>query len=90
MDVKTNRKITIGDILYMLFILFSSLMMIGNTIGAWWQLTHFGFSIKYLSIAIVVTAVTVFWFYITFTQEVIISITKIKKNNGNKRQHSYK
>ena len=31
--VKTNRKITIGDILHILFILFSSFMMIGNTIG---------------------------------------------------------
>ena len=71
--VKTNRKVTIGDILHILFILFCLLMMIGNTIGSWWQLIHFGFSIKYLFIAIITTAATVFLFYITFTETIIIS-----------------
>lgn len=71
---KVDGKITKGDILYILFILFCLLLMIGNSVGGWWYLSHFGFSIKQLLINILVSSSTLFMIWAIFTKIFVITI----------------
>ena len=76
--MKIEGKITLGGILYVLFILFCLFLMIGNSIGGWWFLSHIGFSIKQLLINILVSSATLFMVWVIFTKIFIIKINRIK------------
>lgn len=66
MKIKIEGKITIGDILYVLFILFCLFLSTGSSIGGWWYLLQFGFSVKQLLINILVSSSTLFMFWMVF------------------------
>ena len=76
--MKIEGKITLGDILYVLFILLCLFLMIGSSIGGWWFLSHFGFSLKQLLINILVSSSTLFMGWVIFTKIFIIKINRIK------------
>jgi hypothetical protein len=76
--MKIEGKITLGGILYVLFILFCLFLTIGSSIGGWWFLSHFGFSIKQLLINILVSSATLFMVWVIFTKIFIIKINRIK------------
>jgi hypothetical protein len=76
--MKIEGKITLGGILYTLFILLCLFLMIGSSIGGWWFLSHFGFSVKQFIINILVSSSTLFMIWIIFTKILIIKINRIK------------
>jgi len=76
--MKIEGKITLGDMLYTLFILFCLFLTIGSSIGGWWFLSHFGFSVKQFIINILVSSSTLFMIWIIFTKILIIKINRIK------------
>ena len=78
MKMRIEGKITIGDILYVLFILFCLFLSSGSSIGGWWYLLHFGFSVKQLLINILVSSSTLFMVWVIFTKIFIIKINRIK------------
>jgi hypothetical protein len=76
--MKIEGKITLGDILYTLFILFCLFLTIGSSIGGWWYLSHFGFSVKQFLVNILVSSSTLFMIWMIFTKIFIIKINRIK------------
>jgi hypothetical protein len=76
--MKIEGKITLGGIAYVLFILFCLFLTIGSSIGGWWYLSHFGFSVKQLLINILVSSSTLFMIWMIFTKIFTIQIKKIK------------
>ena len=76
--MKIEGKITLGGILYVLFILFCLFLTIGSSIGGWWLLSHIGFSVKQLLINILVSSSTLFMVWVIFTKIFIIKINRIK------------
>ena len=76
--MKIEGKITLSDIFYILFILFCLFGSIFSSIGGWWFLLHFGFSIKQLLINIIVSSSTLFIIWLIFTKIFIIKINKNK------------
>ena len=78
MKMRIEGKITMSDILYVLFILFCLFLSSGSSIGGWWYLLHFGFSVKQLLINILVSSSTLFMVWVIFTKIFIIKINRIK------------
>jgi len=74
--MKIEGKITLGGIAYVLFILFCLFLTIGSSIGGWWYLSHFGFSVKQLFINILVSSSTLFMIWMIFTKIFTIQIKK--------------
>jgi hypothetical protein len=74
--MKIEGKITLGGIAYVLFILFCLFLTIGSSIGGWWYLSHFGFSVKQLLINILVSSSTLFMIWMIFTKIFTIQIKK--------------
>jgi len=75
--MKIEAKITLGSILYVLFILFCLFLTIGYSIGGWWYLSYFGFNIKQLLVNILTSSSTIFFIWIIFTK---IFVIKTKTN----------
>ena len=76
--MRIEGKITMGDILYVLFILCCLFLLTGSSIGGWWYLSHFGFSLKQLLINILVSSSTLFMFWIIFKYMLVFKINRIK------------
>ena len=78
MKMTIEGKITMGDILYVLFILCCLFLLAGSSIGGWWYLSHFGFSLKQLLINILVSSSTLFMFWMVFKYMLVFKINRIK------------
>ena len=78
MKMRIEGKITMSDILYVLFILFCLFLSTGSSIGGWWYLLHFGFSVKQLLINILVSSSTLFMFWMVFKYMLVFKINRIK------------
>ena len=76
--MRIEGKITLGGILYVLFILFCLFLTIGSSIGGWWFLSRFGFSIKQLLINLLVTSSTILMIWVIFTKIFVIKIKNRK------------
>ena len=75
-----KSKITIGDVIYITFMLICLLSLITNTIVCWWFINNVGFSTKQFLINLLVTSVTIFYIWALFKYILII---KIKRNKNN-------
>ena len=78
MKIKIEGKITMSDILYVLFILFCLFLSISSSISGWWYLSQFGFSLKQLLINILVSSSTLFMFWMVFKYILVFKINRIK------------
>ena len=76
--MKIESKITLSDILYVVFILFCLFLTIGSSIGGWWYLSDIGFSVKQLLINILVSSSALFMVWVIFIKIFIIKINRIK------------
>jgi hypothetical protein len=76
--MKIEGKITLGDILYVIFILFCLLSMTANSFIGWCYIMNIEFSIKQLILNLIVSIVTIFMFWMVFKYILVFKINRIK------------
>lgn len=77
--VKVTGKITFGDIVYILFILFCLMVIVGSAIGGWLWIYQGGFTKRQLILNLITTTTAILSIWFLFKHVFIFKINRHEK-----------